>query len=149
MKNKHIPILQLAHGLDLPLPQYSSVGAAGVDLHAAISGEIIFKPQEIKLVPTAVAIHLPENYEAQIRPRSGLALQQGITILNAPGTIDSDYRGEIHVLLIHHGREDFVILHGMRIAQMVITQYARVDFTKVDDIATTKRGQAGFGSTGI
>ena len=130
------------------LPKYQTQGSAGLDLQANISEQIILKPQEIALVPTGLAIALQEGYEAQVRPRSGLALKNGITVLNSPGTIDSDYRGEISVILINHSKQDFIITNGLRIAQLVIAQYAFAKIIEVDDLGTTQRGEGGFGSTG-
>ena len=134
---------------DLPLPKYMSGGAAGMDLYANIEGEVCLKPSEIKLVPTGIKIALPEMYEAQIRPRSGLALRNGISFVNSPGTIDSDYRGEIGVIMINHGSDDFVIKRGDRIAQMVISRYERVEWKEVDELDETQRGAGGFGHSGV
>ena len=139
-------ITRLPHGLDLPLPAYATPGAAGMDLRAAES--VMLKPGARVLVSTGVAIALPEKHEAQIRPRSGLAVKHGVTVLNSPGTIDWDYRGEIKVPLINHGSEDFEIARGDRIAQMVI---ARVEIAILEDVPNldeTQRGAGGFGSSG-
>ena len=133
---------------DLELPKYQTYGSAGADLRANIIGNIILKPGEYKAVPTGIRISLPPDYEAQIRPRSGLAANFGITVLNSPGTIDSDYRGEIKVILINHGYEDFEITRGMRIAQMIIAQVFRPDFKEISELPGTKRGGGGFGHTG-
>jgi dUTP pyrophosphatase len=130
------------------MPNYATEGSAGVDLSAAITTQIIIKPGEHTIVPTGICISLQEGFEAQIRPRSGLAAKHGITVLNTPGTIDSDYRGEIKVILINHGKEEFVIERGMRIAQMVIAQYAKASFEEVGTLSVTERGDGGFGSTG-
>jgi len=131
------------------LPVYSSAEAAGADLKACIDADVILKPRDRKLVPTGVYIQLPAGYEAQIRPRSGLALKFGISLVNAPGTIDSDYRGEIKVIMINHGNEDFVIKRGDRIAQMVIAPVTRGIFKCAESLDDTARGTSGFGSTGI
>lgn len=144
-----IYIKQLTHGADLPLPTYATSHSAGMDLMAAIDEDIIIKKGERKLIATGIAIALPEGYEAQIRPRSGLALKHGITVLNTPGTIDADYRGEIGVILINLGETDFIVTNTMRIAQMVISSYTHAKFTVVEDLSITKRGEGGFGSTGI
>lgn len=132
------------------LPIYQSSGAAGADLYAAIDEDIILKPMARTLVPTGVKIALPENYEAQIRPRSGLALKNGIILPNSPGTIDSDYRGEIKVIVMNMGTEDFTIERGMRIAQMIVVPVQQVKFNEVPAInMNTVRGEGGFGSTGV
>lgn len=147
--NIEINIKQLPHGEGLSLPAYATSQSAGMDLLAAVDKDIIIKPNERKLIPTGIAIALPEGYEAQIRPRSGLALKNGITVLNTPGTIDADYRGEIGIILINLGNEDFVISRGMRIAQMIIASYVQGIFSLVEDLDNTARGDAGFGSTGV
>jgi len=131
------------------IPEYETHNSAGLDLSAAIENEIVLKPLERKLIPTGFSIALPDGHEAQIRPRSGLALKNGITVLNSPGTIDADYRGEIGVILINLGDQDFTITRGMRIAQMVVSQYTRIRWEIVDDLSTTARGEGGFGSTGL
>lgn len=136
-------------GDDLTLPTYKTEQAAGADLQAAITEPVTLQPGEYQLVKTGLACALPKGYEMQIRPRSGLAFKHGITVLNAPGTIDADYRGEIGVLLINHGKEPFVIERGMRIAQMVIAKHAQVTCQIVEDLDDTERGTGGFGSTGI
>jgi dUTP pyrophosphatase len=130
------------------LPAYSTLLSAGMDLRANISEDIILKPLQRALVPTSLFIELPEGYEAQIRPRSGLAYKYGITVLNSPGTIDADYRGEIGVLLVNLSDTDFIIKDGERIAQMVVAHYTRVDFIEVEKLEETKRGAGGFGHTG-
>ena len=134
----------------LPLPRYQSDYAAGMDLLAAVSGEedMVIKPGERALVPTGLAIELPSGYEAQIRPRSGLALKEGITVLNSPGTIDADYRGEIGVLLINLGQKAFSVRRGARIAQLVVARVERVAFVGTETLTMTVRGPGGFGSTG-
>ena len=144
-----IKLKKFSHGEDLPTPFYATEQSAGADLYAAIEENETLKPGQRKLIPTGFAIALPENSEAQIRPRSGLAYKNGITVLNTPGTIDADYRGEIKVLLINFGEEDFTIERGMRIAQMIIAPVTQSVFEVVDDIDSTKRGDGGFGSTGV
>jgi len=143
-----LKIKKLPNGSDLPLPKYETKGSAGMDLLAAIDENIIIKPGEIKLVKTGISIALEEGFEAQVRPRSGLALKNGITVLNTPGTVDSDYRGEVCVILINHSQVDFVITRGMRIAQMVIAKYEQAKIKEVLDLDETIRGSGGFGSTG-
>jgi dUTP pyrophosphatase len=130
------------------LPAYETVASAGMDLRANLSEGLLLKSGERLLVPTGLFIALPEGYEAQIRPRSGLAFKHGITVLNSPGTIDADYRGEVKVLLINHGAEDFEIKDGERIAQMVIAAHARIEWNNVTELEETERGAGGFGSTG-
>jgi dUTP pyrophosphatase len=130
------------------LPAYETIASAGMDLRANLSEGLLLKSGERLLVPTGLFIALPEGYEAQIRPRSGLAFKHGITVLNSPGTIDADYRGEVKVLLINHGAEDFEIKDGERIAQMVIAAHARIEWNSVTELAETERGAGGFGSTG-
>ena len=143
-----VNITCLPHAEGVNLPRYATVLSAGQDLEAAVDTPITLKPGERTLVPTGIAIALPEGYEAQIRPRSGLAAKNGITVLNSPGTIDADYRGEIKVILVNLGHEPFVIERGMRIAQMVIAAYARVSWNAVETLDETVRGVGGFGSTG-
>ncbi|KAA3613730.1 MAG: dUTP diphosphatase [Calditrichaeota bacterium] len=133
---------------DVPLPQYMSDSAAGMDLHAANPAPISLKPGERQLVPTGLAIALPMGLEAQIRPRSGLALKNGISILNSPGTVDADYRGEIGIILVNLGQEVFTINRGDRIAQMIINAYVHADFELVSELPDSERGAGGFGSTG-
>lgn len=132
-----------------PLPQYATVQSAGMDLRANLEAPVILKPMERKLIPTGLHIALPAGYEAQVRPRSGLALKKGITVLNSPGTIDADYRGEIGVVLINLSQEDFVIKDGERIAQMVIARYEQGEFIEVEVLNETERGEGGYGHTGI
>ena len=132
-----------------PLPQYATVQSAGMDLRANLDAPIILHPMERRLVPTGLFMSLPEGYEAQIRPRSGLALKRGITVLNAPGTIDADYRGEVGVLLVNLSQEDFVVNDGERIAQMVIARHETVEFVEVDVLDETERGAGGYGHTGV
>jgi dUTP pyrophosphatase len=143
-------IVRLPHSHGLPLPAYESAGAAGMDLRAAVPEDrpIVLLPGRRALVPTGLVVEIPAGYEAQVRPRSGLALRHGITCLNTPGTIDSDYRGEVMVLLVNHGAEDFEISRGMRVAQMVVAPVARVAVEERDLSSATARGVGGFGSTG-
>ena len=148
MSNVTVKLQQLPHGTHLPLPEYATLHSAGVDLMAAIDTDITLKPMERKLVPTGIAIALPDHYEAQIRPRSGLAFKNGITVANAPGTIDADYRGEIKALLINLGHENFTITPGMRIAQMIVAPVSRVTFQLAESLEESTRGEGGFGSTG-
>lgn len=136
-------------GNNLELPKYKTEGSAGMDLTACIDENIILKPLERKLIKTGIAIALPNNYEAQVRPRSGLALKNGISVLNTPGTIDADYRGEIGVILINLSNEDFVVERGMRIAQLVISPIVQAELVEVEELDETLRGQGGFGSTGV
>lgn len=143
-----VRIKKLPNCKDLDLPEYATKQSAGIDLKAAISEDITLRPGERKIVPTGVAIALPDGYEAQVRPRSGLAINHGITVLNTPGTIDADYRGEVKVMLINKSDQDFTVCHGMRIAQMVIAKYERVLFEEVSMLDDTERGEKGFGSTG-
>jgi dUTP pyrophosphatase len=131
-----------------PLPQYQTSQSAGMDLHANLSETITLHPGERKLIPTGLFMELPEGYEAQVRPRSGLALKHGITVLNSPGTIDADYRGEIQVLLINHSQVDFIINHGERIAQMVIAKHEQVKWIENEVLNNTERGAGGYGSSG-
>ena len=145
-----VEILQLPHGEGLPLPAYQSAHAAGLDLLAAVAeGEVlVLAPGQRALVPTGLSIALPAGYEAQVRPRSGLASKHGVTVLNAPGTIDADYRGEIQVLLINHGDAPFSIRRGERIGQMVVASVVRAELVRSTALSTTERGSGGFGSTG-
>ena len=144
-----VALQRLPHGADLPLPAYATAQSAGLDLMAAIEGEIVLAPGARQLIPTGLAIALPAGYEAQVRPRSGLALKHGITVLNSPGTIDADYRGEVKVLLINHGAEPFTLKRGDRIAQMVVAPVTRIAWTVVSELGETARGAGGYGSTGI
>jgi len=144
-----VAITRLDHGKNLPLPRYESEAAAGMDLMAAIANPIVLTPGTRQLVPTGIAIALPQGLEAQVRPRSGLAIKQGLTVLNAPGTIDADYRGEVGVILINLGAEDIVLERGDRIAQMVIAPVVQAAWEEVDALPETDRGAGGFGSTGV
>lgn len=146
---KQVLIKKLDHAKDLPLPNYESVAAAGMDIRAAVETPIVIKPGERTLIPTGLQMALPEGYEAQIRPRSGLAIRNGITMLNTPGTIDADYRGEVKVIAINHGEEEFVVNHGDRIAQMVIAPVTQLPLLEVEALDETDRGEGGFGSTGL
>lgn len=143
-----VPIRQLANAEGLALPAYASADSAGVDLLAAVADDVIIAPGGRAMIPTGVAIALPSGYEAQIRPRSGLAANFGITILNSPGTIDADYRGEIAVILANLGSEPFTVTRGSRIAQMVMAPVGRVHWQRVAELPQTARGSGGFGSTG-
>jgi dUTP pyrophosphatase len=145
-----VKIARLPHGADLPLPSYQSAHAAGLDLVAAVPADaaVTLAPGSRALIPTGIAIALPEGHEAQVRPRSGLAARHGLTVLNAPGTIDTDYRGEVQVLLINLGDEPVSIARGMRIAQLVIAAAARARLSEAPTLDKTSRGKGGFGSTG-
>ena len=145
-----VEVQQLPHGNGLALPAYQSAHAAGLDLLAAVPEDapVMLAPGKHALIPTGLTIALPQGYEAQVRPRSGLAAKHGITVLNSPGTVDADYRGEVCVLLINHGDQPFPIRRGERIAQMVIAQVARVELVPVTSLSATDRGSGGFGSTG-
>jgi dUTP pyrophosphatase len=145
------PLLKLKRvrsNLDLPLPEYKSAQAAGLDLRADIEKNMVLKPGERALIPTGLALELPAGYEAQVRPRSGLALEYGIGLVNSPGTIDADYRGEVSVILINLGQKDFSITRGDRIAQMVVAPVVQVQLQEATEISATARAQGGFGSTG-
>ncbi len=145
-----VDILRLAHNPDLPLPGYETAGAAGMDLRAAVPEDeaLVLRPGARTAVPTGLAFALPDGFEAQVRPRSGLALKSGVTVANAPGTIDADYRGELKVLLVNLGEEDFVIRRGDRIAQLVIAPVVQAAWREVGALDATDRGAGGFGSTG-
>jgi dUTP pyrophosphatase len=145
-----VRVKRLPHGEGLPLPSYQSGDAAGLDVVAGVpeGSPIVLLAGARALIPTGFALELPRGYEAQVRPRSGLALKHGVTLLNGPGTIDSDYRGELMVILINHGAEPFVLRRGDRIAQLVIAPVARVEIERADALGATERGQGGFGSTG-
>lgn len=141
-------IIKIVNQSSNPLPEYSTVHSAGMDLRANLSQPIVLKPLQRVLVPTGLFIELPVGYEAQIRPRSGLALKKGITVLNSPGTIDADYRGEIGIILINLSAEDFVIEHGERICQMVVARHEHIGWELVEILEETQRGNGGFGHTG-
>jgi dUTP pyrophosphatase len=143
-----IEICRLPHGAGLSLPAYATAGSAGLDLSAAVTGDVTIAPGDRALIPTGLSIGLPAGFEAQVRPRSGLALKHGVTVLNAPGTIDADYRGEVGVILINHGREPFTVQRGERVAQMVIAPVVRAVLAETASLASSERGGGGFGSTG-
>jgi len=143
-----VAIRRLPHGADLPLPDYATAGSAGLDLVAAIEGEITLAPGERRLVPAGIAIALPAGYEAQLRPRSGLAVRHGVTLVNSPGTIDADYRGEVKVILVNFGEAPFAVRRGERIAQLVVAPVSAVNFVERESLDATERGSKGFGSTG-
>ncbi|MEC4593007.1 MULTISPECIES: dUTP diphosphatase [Nitrospirillum] len=144
-----VAVTRLPHGRDLDLPAYATAQAAGLDLMAAVSAPVVIPPLGRALVPTGLAISLPVGFEAQVRPRSGLALKTGVTVLNAPGTVDADYRGEVGVILVNLGDQPFTVERGMRIAQMVIARHERAQWKEVDSLDETARGAGGFGSTGV
>jgi dUTP pyrophosphatase len=144
-----IKVKKLPHSEGLPLPSYGTLHSAGVDLLAAVSENIILKPMERFLIPTGIAISLPIGYEAQVRSRSGLASKNGVIVINSPGTIDPDYRGEIFVSIINLGDKSFIVERGMRIAQMIISQFSQVSWNIVEDLDETDRSTGGFGSTGL
>lgn len=142
-------LIRRVGGADLPLPAYQSPGAAGLDLAAAVTTPTVIRPGERRFVPTGIAVAIPRGFEGQVRPRSGLALKHGIGIVNSPGTIDSDYRGEIGIVLINHGAEPFTVNRGDRIAQLVIAPVAHVDVESAEALDETDRGGGGYGSTGV
>ena len=146
-----VPVLRLPHAADLPLPAPATLGSAGVDLMAAIptDSSVILKAGERAIVPTGLMLQIPYGFEGQIRPRSGLALRHGVTVLNAPGTIDADYRGEIQVLLVNISKESFVISRGLRIAQLIIAPVTAIFLVEAAELDATDRGSGGFGSTGV
>ena len=147
--NPAVAVVRLPEGEGLPLPAYMSAGAAGADIVAAVVEDLVLAPGERALVPTGFALEVPEGYEVQVRPRSGLALRYGITLLNSPGTIDSDYRGAVGVILANLGAEPFVVRRGERIAQLVVAPVVQADFREVRTLAVSSRGEGGFGSTGL
>ncbi len=147
MTEVRFQILPQAEGL--PLPSYQSPAAAGMDLAAAVTEPVVLRPGERKLIPTGLVMELPLGYEGQVRPRSGLALKQGVTVLNTPGTIDADYRGEIGVILINLGEQDFTVERGMRVAQLVIAKVETATVTVAEGLSDTQRGAGGFGSSGL
>lgn len=151
MSRPVVPILRLPHGAGLPLPAYATAGAAGLDLPCALAEDapLTLAPGSIAAVPTGFALALPEGYEGQVRPRSGLALKHGITVLNSPGTIDWDYRGEVKVILVNLGREPFAFTRGMRIAQLVVAPVTQIMLAESGDLVESARGAGGFGSTGL
>jgi len=143
-----IKVKRLPHGQDLALPALATEYAAGADLRAAVTSPVVIAPGEIRVVPCGFAMAIPPGYEAQVRPRSGLSSQHGLTVINSPGTIDADYRGEVQVPLVNHGREAFTVERGMRIAQMVIAAVPKVSYAEVEELDETARGKGGFGHTG-
>ena len=149
MSKINVAVTVLPHAENLGLPAYATSQSAGMDLCAAITGDMVIEPGRRMLVPTGLSIALPEGYEAQVRPRSGLALKNGITVLNSPGTVDADYRGEVQIILANLGTENFTITRGMRIAQMVVASHARVTWDEVSSLPESGRGTGGFGSTGV
>ena len=146
--NQNTVLIKKLNNNSFDLPKYQTEGSVGMDLSAFIENDILIKPNERELIPTGIAISLPQNIEGQVRPRSGLSLKYGITVLNSPGTIDSDYRGEIKVILINHGNEGFLIKNNDRIAQLVFNEVVKVSFEEVNNLDQTSRDQKGFGSTG-
>ena len=144
-----VSLTRLPHTAELALPAYATTHSAGMDLLAAVQDDIVIQPGATALIPTGLTIALPDGYEAQVRPRSGLALKHGLTVLNSPGTVDADYRGEIGVILINHGKEPFTVTRGLRIAQMVIAPYTRIAWSEVGALPDSARGTGGFGSTGV
>ncbi len=149
MSRISIPVRVLPHGEGLGLPTYATIESAGMDLVAAVQEAVVLRPGARNLVPTGLTVALPQGYEAQVRPRSGLALKHGVTVLNAPGTIDADYRGEIGVILVNHGQEAFTVTRGSRIAQMVIARCLQAEWRPVGALDESARGAGGFGSTGL
>jgi len=148
MSTVAVAVQRLPHGVDLALPSYATEAAAGADLLAAVDAPVTLTPGAFQIIPTGIAMALPKGFEAQVRPRSGLAAKHGVTVLNSPGTIDSDYRGEVGVVLINHGPEDFVIERGMRIAQLVIAPVSIAEWQDSLSLDDSDRGSGGFGSTG-
>lgn len=144
-----IQVKAFPHYQGLELPAYATAGSAGMDLLAAVEQDVVLTPGERQLIPTGIAIALPVGYEAQVRPRSGLAVKHGVTLVNSPGTIDSDYRGEIKVILINHGQENLIVTRGMRLAQMVIAPVIQISWQQVAELTDTCRGDGGFGHTGV
>lgn len=149
MKKINVSIKRKESAKDLPIPAYATQGSSGADLYADVENNITISPGEIKLISCGIYIELPEGYEAQIRPRSGLALKHGITLVNTPGTIDSDYRGLINLVMINLGKNDFLIQRGHRLAQMVIREVTRAEFIETEELVETKRAHGGFGHTGV
>jgi dUTP pyrophosphatase len=151
MKEVAVRVMRLPHGADLPLPSYQSEHAAGLDLLAAVPADapVAIAPGRWAAIPTGLVLALPEGFEAQVRPRSGLAARHGVTVLNAPGTVDADYRGEVQVVLVNFGPEPFVVTRGMRIAQLVVAPLARATLAEAIRLTETGRGTGGFGSTGL
>lgn len=148
-KSVKVEIKRKAGCEDIPLPRYMSAGAAGMDVHAAVDGDLVLQLGQVKLVPTGLHMAVPVGYEAQVRPRSGLALKHGITVMNAPGTIDSDYRNEVGVILANLGQAPFTVERGMRIAQIIIAPVCQAELIEVTELSETERNLGGFGSTGV
>ena len=149
MKKITVRIKRKESAKDLPVPEYATTGASAVDLYADVEDETVIAPGEIKLISCGIYIELPEGYEAQTRPRSGLALKHGITLVNTPGTIDSDYRGLVNLIVTNLGKEDFVVQRGYRLAQMVFREVTRAEFQEVEELGETERAHGGFGHTGV
>ena len=149
MEDMKVEIAHIAGSEDMSLPKYMTEHASGMDLSAAVKEDMVLKPGEIKLVPTGIQIGIPPGYEGQVRPRSGLALKYGISIVNSPGTIDADYRGEVGVILVNLGKKDFLIRRGDRIAQLIINKISRANLVYVKKLAKTSRNDGGFGHTGL
>jgi dUTP pyrophosphatase len=144
-----VRVTRLSHAAELPLPNYASAGAAGADVCAALDADLLLTPGARAAVPTGLCVEIPEGYELQVRPRSGLALRDGIALLNSPGTIDSDYRGEIKIIMVNHGTSNVRIHRGDRIAQLILAPVSRATFEEAEQLAPSERGEAGFGSTGL
>lgn len=144
-----IHVVQLDHAKDLPLPAYETADAAGMDVRAALSEAVVLDPGQRKAIPTGLKLAIPSGFEVQVRPRSGLAIKKGITMINAPGTVDADFRGEVHVLMVNHSDEPFVVEHGERIAQLVVAPVVQATWKRVEELDETARGEGGFGSTGV
>lgn len=149
MEKPIIKCIQLPHAKDLPLPSYQTEGAAGMDIRVALDEEYCLDPGERALLPTGLIMAIPQGYEVQIRPRSGLAIKHGISMVNSPGTIDSDFRGEIHLIVINHGQQAFKVKHGDRMAQMVMQRVHQAEIIQASEVDDTQRGHGGFGSTGV
>ena len=149
MRKIKIRVRQSQDAGDLPLPKYATSGSSGMDLYADVRDNSVIKPDDIRLISTGIYISIPNGYEAEFRPRSGLALKHGLTLLNAPGTIDSDFRGLLSLIIINLGKEDFVVKRGMRLAQMIIKEVIRAEFEVVEELDATKRSVGGFGHTGV
>ena len=149
MKKVQVKIKRRESARDLPIPSYATAGSSGVDLYADVETDTVISPGEIKLVSCGIYMELPEGYEAETRPRSGLALKHGITLVNSPGTIDSDYRGLVNLIVTNIGREDFVVKRGHRLAQMVIKEVTQAEFLETEELGDTQRAHGGFGHTGV
>ena len=149
MKKIRIKIKRKNSAKDLPIPAYATEGSSGVDLYADVESDEAIAPGEIKLISCGIYIEMPEGYEAEVRPRSGLALKHGISLVNTPGTIDSDYRGLVNLIVINHGKDEFVLKRGQRLAQMVFKEVTRAEFEEVEELEETQRAHGGFGHTGI